>query len=101
MEAIQKELNTNVFILPVVQNSLIKEFLECFEGVICKDTKRPPVVVSCCCESVLSCEGCVNTWTTAGKPSCPKCHSEDDFIAINLKGVQILTRLNNSFTRTA
>ena len=41
MEAIQKELNTNV-----VQNSLIKEFLECFEGVICKDTKRPPVVVN-------------------------------------------------------
>ena len=46
MEAIQKELNTNVFILQVVQNSLIKEFLECFESVICKDTKRPPAVVN-------------------------------------------------------
>ena len=69
-------------------------------SVICKDTKTPPVVVSCCSESVLDCQGYVNTWTTAGNSSCPKCHSEDDFIAINLKGFQILTKINSSFTWT-
>ena len=100
VEAIQKELNTNVFILRAVQNSLIKEFLECFECVICKDTIIPPVVVSCCCESVLGCQGCVNTWKTTGNSSCPKCRSEDDFIARSLKGFEILTRVNSSFTRT-
>lgn len=31
LKSIQKELNTNVFILQAVQNSLIEEFLECFE----------------------------------------------------------------------
>ena len=100
VEAIQKELNPNVFILRAVQNSLIKEFLECFECVICKDTITLPVVVSSCCESVLGCQGCVNSWTTAGNSSCPKCCSEDDFIARSLKGFQILTRVNSSFTRT-
>lgn len=61
-KCIEEKLNANFFIVRAVQNTLFKEILDCFECIFCKDTIQPPVVVSTCCESVLSCEGCIQVW---------------------------------------
>ena len=105
-EAIQQELpkcvddklNANFFIARAVQNAIVKEILDCFECIICKETIQPAVIVSPCCESILGCKRRIETWTSTHS-GCPKCRSEEGFIVIKLKGVQILTRLNSSFNR--
>ena len=64
---------------------------------VTKPCIQPPVLVSTCWESVIGCEGCIQTWMS-NHPSCSKCRSENDFIAIKLKGFDIISRLNKSFT---
>ena len=92
------KLNANFFIARAVQNAIVKEILDCYECIICKETIQPAVIVSPCCESILGCERCIETWTSTHS-GCPKCRSEEDFIVIKLRGFQILTKLNSSFNR--
>ncbi|KAL9952759.1 hypothetical protein ACROYT_G040054 [Oculina patagonica] len=97
-KCVEDKLNANFFIVRAVQNAIVKEILDCFECIICKETIQPPVVVSTCCDSVIGCKGCIQIWTT-NNSGCPKCRNEVDFVAIELKGFDILTKLNNGFSR--
>lgn len=56
-----------------VENKLIflEELTQAFQCVICKSTAKTPVV-SPCCQRVVGCEVCVNTWLRT-RPSCPLC----------------------------
>ena len=97
-KCVEEKLNANFFIIRAVQNAIVREILECFECIICKETIQPPVLVSTCCESVIGCEGCIETWMS-NNSGCPKCRNEVDFITIKLKGFDILSKLNKGFTR--
>ena len=98
LKLVEDNLNSNFFIIRAVQNSILREFLACFECLLCRETARIPVVISTCCESVIGCSECVTNLYQAGTSTCPKCRSEE-FIAVRLKGFDIITRLNHSFTR--
>lgn len=100
MQLIERKPDNNYFfIVRAVQNSILKEFLACFECLLCKETAAPPVIVSTCCESVIGCEDCVTRLFQSGTSACPKCRSAE-FIAVHLRGFDIITRLRQSFVRT-
>lgn len=98
LKCVEEKLNANFFVIRAVQNAILREILDCFECIILKEIIQPPVLVSTCCESGIGCEGCIQTWMS-NHPGCPKCRSENDFIAIKLKGSDILSRLKKGFTR--
>ena len=97
-KCVEEKMNANFFIIRAVQNAIVKDILDCFKCIICKETIQPPVVVSTCCDSVIGCKECIQIWTS-NNSGCPKCRSEDDFIAVGLKGFDILTKLNKGFSR--
>lgn len=99
MQPIGRKQDNYFFIVRAVQNSILKEFLACFECLLCKETAAPPVIVSSCCESVIGCEDCFTRLFQSGTSACPKCRSAE-FIAVHLRGFDIITRLRQSFVRT-
>ena len=98
LKLFEDNLNSNFFIIRAVQNSILREFLACFECLLCRETARIPVVISTCCESVIGCGECATKLFQSVTSTCPKCRSEE-FIAVRLKGFDIITRLSHSFTR--
>ena len=87
MQLIERKLDSNYyFIVRAVQSSILKEFLACFECLLCKETAALPVIISTCCESVIGCEECVTKLFQSDTSTCPKCRSEE-FVALHLKGV--------------
>ena len=92
-KSVEEKLNANFFIKKTKQNVSVREILDCFECIICNKTMHTTTSVS---EYMLRIsdrciQGCIH-------PSCSKCRSENDFIAIKLKGFDILSRLNKGFT---
>ena len=49
----------------------LEELIQALQCVICKSTAKKPVV-SPCCQRVVECEVCVNTWMRT-RPNCPLC----------------------------
>ena len=74
--AIQSHMRHEGFIVKAVQSSLLEEISECLRCIICKGISTSPVVISTCCESVIGCHQCAQTWLHSGKNSCPKCREE-------------------------
>lgn len=89
----EENLNSNTFIIRAVQNSILREFLACFECLPCKETASIPIIVSTCCESVIDCSQCVTKMFQSDTSACPKRRSEE-CIALRLKRFDIITRLN-------
>lgn len=74
---VQKSMSDpNLFIVRAVQNSLFQELLAGFNCVICQTTAKPSIVVGTCCESVLGCKTCLDTWFESHS-YCPKCRMEE------------------------
>ena len=93
LKLFEENLNSNTFIIRAVQNSILREFLACFECLLCKETASIPIIVSTCCESVIDCSQCVTKMFQSDTSACPKCRSEE-CIALRLKRFDIITRLN-------
>lgn len=75
-KAMSDAMQPNYFIVRAVQNSLIQDLLASFNCVICQNVAQPAVMVGTCCESVLGCQPCIDTWFQS-HTYCPKCREED------------------------
>ena len=69
-------MQPNYFIVRAVQNSLIQDLLASFNCIICQNVAQPAVIVGTCCQSVLGCQPCIDTWFQS-HTYCPKCREED------------------------
>lgn len=94
-------MHPNYFIVRAVQNSLIQDLLASFNCVICQNVAQPTVIVGRCCESVLGCKSCIDTWFQSHS-YCPKCREEDGENKTSvLKGFDdVLARATTHFQRT-
>ncbi len=74
--------------LPIGMRKLLKDAFQC---KICHSSMTPPIIMSKCCESIIGCENCVNTWFEGPNTLtklCPGCSGERGYSqTLSLKGL--------------
>ena len=76
--------------------TFLDELSQCFQCVICRSTATNPIV-SQCCQRILGCEACVNTWVSTHS-RCPHC-STSGVTSFKLRGFDDALKLVNGTTK--
>ena len=91
-ESVEKDIQSHMshegFIVKAVQDGLLEEISECLRCIICKSISTSPVVISTCCESVIGCHQCAQTWLNWGENTCPKCREGFNSATISTRGFE-------------